>query len=240
MDGWHHTLDWLRDVSIQFVLVFGAALAYFGVRGLTEGSETIAVSNARRVLGFEDNLGIDIERSLQGLILHNDVLVTAANWMYIWGHGPVIGLTLFWLYRSDRVSYTSLRNAMFISGAIGLVIFMSFPVAPPRLMPSGFVDTVTELSTSYHVLQPPSLVNKYAAVPSLHVGWNLLVGVFIFARMHSVVGDRRTDHGEIASRDENRALHEVEIERLVDAVVDDPAIEKQVGDRPVPVASRPL
>ncbi len=69
---------------------------------------------------------------------------------------------------------------MFISGAIGLVILILFPVAPPRLMPAGFVDTVTELSTSYRVLQPPSLINKFAAVPSLHVGWNLLVGILIF------------------------------------------------------------
>ncbi len=67
-----------------------------------------------------------------------------------------------------------------MSGAIGLVIFVLHPVAPPRLLPSGFTDTVTELSSSYRVLQPPSLVNKYAALPSLHVGWNLLVGVALF------------------------------------------------------------
>ena len=35
------------------------------------------------------------------------------------------------------------------------------------------------------MLQPPALVNKFAAVPSLHVGWNLLVGVLIFATARS-------------------------------------------------------
>ena len=176
---------WLGGVTTQFASVLLAALLYFGVRGLTESSESTAVANAGRVLHLEAILGIDIEASLQGFILDHRGIVTAANWMYIWGHWPVIGLTLVWLYRRHRDSYTLLRNAMFISGAIGLVIFMTFPVAPPRLMPTGFVDTVTELSNSYRVLQPPSLVNKFAAVPSLHVGWNLLVGILIFRTARS-------------------------------------------------------
>lgn len=41
------------------------------------------------------------------------------------------------------------------------------------------IDTVTLHSDAYRVLQPPSLVNQYAAMPSLHVGWDLLVGLAI-------------------------------------------------------------
>lgn len=74
---------------------------------------------------------------------------------------------------------------MFVSGAIGLVIFVAIPVAPPRLLGEGFIDTVTEHSTSYRVLQPPGLVNKYAAMPSLHVGWNVLVGYILFTTTRS-------------------------------------------------------
>lgn len=66
---------------------------------------------------------------------------------------------------------------MFISGGIGLIIFALYAVTPPRLLAPEYVDTVTLRSISYRVLQPPSLVNKYAAVPSLHFGWNLLVGL---------------------------------------------------------------
>ncbi len=176
-----------RRAATQLALIAAAALAYFGVRGLTEGSESTAIANADRLLDVEGAFGIDIEASLQGHILDHDSIVTAANWVYTWGHWPVIVFTLVWLYRQHRDSYTLLRNAMFISGAIGLAIFISFPVAPPRLMPTGFVDTVTELSNSYRVLQPPSLINKYAAVPSLHVGWNLLVGILIFRTTRSRV-----------------------------------------------------
>jgi hypothetical protein len=99
------------------------------------------------------------------------------NWIYIFGHWPVIAAALIWLFHTRRTDYLVLRNALFVSGAIGLVIFMRYPVAPPRLLGVGLEDTVTRFSTAYRTLQPPALINKYAAMPSLHVGWNLLVGI---------------------------------------------------------------
>jgi hypothetical protein len=68
---------------------------------------------------------------------------------------------------------------MLISGAIGLLVFVTFPVAPPRLADSGMLDTVTLHSHSYRVLQPSAFTNQYAAMPSLHVGWNLLIGIML-------------------------------------------------------------
>jgi len=173
-------------------LIVGAAFLYFGVRGLTEGNESLAVANGLDLLAFERRIGIAVEADLQAFILDRHWAVTAANWVYIWGHWPVIALTLVWLHRTRRLDYLLLRNALFLSGAIGLLIFMLHPVAPPRLLPGGFTDTVTELSSSYRILQPPSLVNKYAALPSLHVGWNLLIGLALVRtganRFTTVVG----------------------------------------------------
>ena len=71
------------------------------------------------------------------------------------------------------------RNAFLLSGAVGLLLFMTFPAAPPRLADLGFTDTVIDSSNFYHLLQPPQLTNQYAAFPSLHFGWNLLMGVAI-------------------------------------------------------------
>lgn len=42
------------------------------------------------------------------------------------------------------------------------------------------IDTVTEHSRAYRVLQPPIFTNQYAAMPSLHAGWDLLVGIAVF------------------------------------------------------------
>ena len=101
------------------------------------------------------------------------------NWVYIWGHWPVIVITLIWLARNHAAVYYRTRNAMILSGSVGMVIFTLFPVAPPRLAELGLVDTVTATSDAYRVLQPAVFTNQYAAMPSLHVGWDLLMGIAI-------------------------------------------------------------
>lgn len=170
----------LTELLRQLGFIITAVLLYFGVRGLTEGEVDIAVENGLRVLAFEARLGIDIEQWAQGLIIDSQKLITVANGIYIWGHWPVIAVTLVWLHRTRRYEFLLLRNAMFISGAVGLVIFATYAVAPPRLLDVGLFDTVTQHSDAYRILQPPALVNKYAAIPSLHVGWNLLVGIALY------------------------------------------------------------
>jgi hypothetical protein len=169
-----------RPLLLQVGLIVGAALAYFAVRDLTQGNRATALENARQLVSLERFLRLDFEDWLQGLIIERDALVDLANWIYIYGHWPVIGITLVWLFHRAPAEYRLLRNAMFISGAIGLVIFAVFPVAPPRLGGLDLVDTVTQRSDSYRTLQPPGLINRYAAIPSLHFGWNLLVGVVIW------------------------------------------------------------
>lgn len=170
-------LEFARQVGF----IAAAVLLYFVVRGLTQGEVDVAVRNGLGVLAFEQRLGIDIEVWAQGLIVDHQWLVDMSNSIYIWGHWPVITITLVWLHRTRRTDFLLLRNAMFISGGIGLMIFATYAVAPPRLLDdSALLDTVTQHSNAYRILQPPALVNKYAAVPSLHVGWNLLIGIFLY------------------------------------------------------------
>lgn len=173
------------ELSRHVGIVLLGVLVYFRVRGLTEGSFETASAHGLDVLALEDRLGIDHERWAQDLIIDHSWLVALANWVYIWGHWPVIIVTLGWLYAYHRYEFLLLRNAMFISGIIGLVIFATYAVAPPRLLDVGLVDTVTEHSNAYRWLQPPDLVNKYAAIPSLHLGWNLLVGIILYRTSRS-------------------------------------------------------
>ena len=81
----------------QFAIVAAAIAAYFGVRGITEGDPAHAHDHARTVLALESDLGLDVEQRIQRLIESSDVIVTLSNWIYIWLHWPVIGLTLIWL-----------------------------------------------------------------------------------------------------------------------------------------------
>ena len=61
-----------------------------------------------------------------------------------------------------------------------MAIFATFPVTPPRLGVLDVIDTVTDRSNTYRAIQPPGLTNQYAALPSLHFGWNLLLGIVMF------------------------------------------------------------
>ena len=82
-----------------------------------------------------------------------------------------------WLVVRRPRDYPLFRNAFLISGAIGLVLFAVLPVVPPRLVGLGLTDTVLVGSEAYRLPQPPQLTNQYAAFPSLHPGWNLLIGL---------------------------------------------------------------
>jgi hypothetical protein len=165
-------------VARELPLILFGYFAYFLVRGFTEGSYAQASNNAGKVIDLEKSFGFFWEPAIQERIVDHHWIVTLANWMYIWGHWPLIAGVAVWLIYRRPAAYSLFRNAFFISGAVGIVIFVLFPVAPPRLMADiGVVDTVTEHSRAYRVLQPPAFVNQYAAVPSLHFGWDLLIGI---------------------------------------------------------------
>ncbi|MEI8406647.1 MULTISPECIES: phosphatase PAP2 family protein [unclassified Kribbella] len=151
---------------------------YFGIRGLIETRVGLAYRNAERIVELEQSAGIFTEPEMQNAVADHAWLVDAVSYFYIYGHWPVLAVTLLWLMIRHRHEYSRFRNAILISGAVGLLIFALFPVAPPRFLTGyGFVDTVTEQTSAYRVLQPPAFVNQYAAVPSLHFGWNLLMGI---------------------------------------------------------------
>jgi hypothetical protein len=167
-------------LAIELAIVAIGAAIYVIVRELTEGSPARAIDNARALYGIEQRLGIDQEFTLHSLVLRHVWLRDLVNWVYIWGHWPVIICVASWLYVHRRERYRWLRNGMFASGLIGFAFFFLVPMAPPRLSGLGYTDTITTWSSSYRVLQPPSYANLYAAMPSLHFGWDLLVGVALF------------------------------------------------------------
>lgn len=164
----------------ELLLALSGGLLYFAVRGLMSRSAEAAIDNANTLVSLENALRFYWEPAWQGLIVNDQALVTLVNWAYIYLHWPVIGAVAVWLFLRHRAEYVVYRNAFIISGAIGLVLFVLFPVAPPRLAELGLTDTVTAHSNAYRFLQPPAFVNQYAAFPSLHFGWNLLIGLAIY------------------------------------------------------------
>ena len=123
---------------------------------------------------------------MQEWVLGRDVLVQLFDGIYFWLDFPLIVAVGLWLYFSGhRHPYTVARDAVLASGAIALVVYFLYPVMPPRLLPleAGFtfVDTLSEFNNlSYQAQSTGAFVNPYAAVPSLHYGWQLLVGGVLF------------------------------------------------------------
>jgi membrane-associated phospholipid phosphatase len=173
--------DRVRSVAFEVAIVLTGVVTYFGIRGQTSASPAEAVDHARDIVALEQRLRIDHEAWLQDLVVPSDAVSTLFNWVYIWGHWPVIVTALLCLALRHRTVYLRLRNGMLVSGGLGLLVYTTYPVAPPRLAGLGLVDTVTERSQAYRVLQPPAFVNQYAAMPSLHVGWDLLVGLAVLS-----------------------------------------------------------
>ncbi|WP_217915479.1 hypothetical protein [Miltoncostaea marina] len=81
----------------QGVLVAGAAICHFGVRGPTRSSLAPTQRNARDVVAVERALGIALGGRAQDLITGHGAAVRAVNAVFISGHRPVIALTLGWL-----------------------------------------------------------------------------------------------------------------------------------------------
>jgi len=170
-----------RHAAVRELGIFALAyVVYFGVRAVTEGTAAAAMQNALDLVRIEQRLGIAWERGVQDAVVGSQLLLDLANAVYMYGHWPVIIVTGVLLFRYRRSHYYRLRNACLLSGLVGLVIFALFPVAPPRLTDLPLVDTVTRHAEGYRQIVPPELVNQYAAMPSFHAGWNVLLGIVVF------------------------------------------------------------
>ncbi len=169
-----------HQIAREVIVIAAVIVLYFGVRGLIATRIEVAYRNAERVIALERWTGVFVEPKLQAAVTTHGWIANTVSYIYIYGHWPVLLATLLWLLIRHRDAYPTFRNAMLLSGTIGLVIFAVFPVAPPRFLTAyGFIDTVTQETEAYRVLQPPAFVNQYAAVPSLHFGWNLLMGIAV-------------------------------------------------------------
>jgi len=177
---------WL-SVAGEIVVLIGLFSLYKFGRMLADGSVQTAWSNAYEVLHIEDALHLPSELKVQVLLLDAHWLVEAANIYYAWVHFPATAAFLVWLYLCRHTHYAAMRNWMAIVTAGATVGHIAFPLAPPRMLTSiGFVDTASQYGPSvYSTPDVDSFANQYAAMPSLHVAWAVVVAVGIIAATHS-------------------------------------------------------
>jgi PAP2 superfamily len=168
-----------RFVGKEVLLWLGLYPVYLAIRGLSIDSYGTALANAHDLISVERSLSIFHEASVQdALSAFHGVLST----YYMLGFGPVVAATLIWLAFTRPETYRRMRTALFVSLAFAAVSYALLPMAPPRLVPDiGIADTVG-LAAGHDTGSFGGVVpfNPYAAMPSMHVGWSLLVGIFGF------------------------------------------------------------
>lgn len=158
---------------------------YLLVRSLAIGNAREAFVHASQVIRLEQIAGLFGEGKLQHALASVGGVRLFFNAYYMLGFGPLLGVTLLWLGIRHRDAYRALRRAMLVSLAIATIPFIVYPTAPPRLVAGlGIADTV---GLSGHDTGSFAGIrfDPYAAVPSMHVGWSILlalVGVRVFSK----------------------------------------------------------
>jgi hypothetical protein len=162
----------------QIAIVVGGIEAYELLRHTMTPNWAVAEQHAQDVLSVERFAHIEWEESLQRTFLRVPELVRAMNVFYFVGHFVLTSIFFFWLYHANRDGFRRFRNGFLLATFIALVVHWQFPTAPPRLAGVGLEDTLRQLS-NIDIGSPTSssFSNPVAAVPSLHAGWAVGVGL---------------------------------------------------------------
>ncbi|GGQ75333.1 phosphatase PAP2 family protein [Streptomyces flaveolus] len=163
----------------ELLLVAGLFLVYKFGRQLATGHTAEAFRNAHHVWDWERALRLPEEGTVQSLLLHGDSLIHVANTYYATVHFPATVAFLVWLYLRRPAHYVWARRVLAAVTGAALVLHLAFPLAPPRMLgATGLIDTARVFGPS--VYGPPrtdQLSNQFAAMPSLHFGWALMLAV---------------------------------------------------------------
>jgi hypothetical protein len=167
----------------ELALIAALFLVYKVARVAANGHVAEAFGNARAIWDAERWLHLPGELAVQQVLLGGDTLIGVANSYYAYVHFPATVVCLIWLYRFRPAHYRWTRNVIVLLTAAALAVHFVVPLAPPRMLTeTGMLDLGRLYGPA--VYGPPEtdqISNQYAAMPSLHVGWALLVAIALIA-----------------------------------------------------------
>lgn len=133
---------------------------------------TGAFSRANQLVVWERDLHLPSEASVQRLVDGHPLVVQASNLYYATMHFGGLFVFLLWLFIRHRDAYPRIRTTIALLTLVCLLVQL-VPVAPPRLLP-GYVDTAAQYGQSVYSLGIAP--DQLSAMPSVHVGWAVLIG----------------------------------------------------------------
>jgi hypothetical protein len=162
----------------ELALVVALLVVYKYARFLGKDHVDAALRNARDVIGIERALGVFSEARLQDLVLSETGLIRFLNAYYLVAHVVITAAAFVWLYVRHPATYRRFRNVMVVITLTGMAGHLLMPLAPPRMFPHlGFVDTAKAFGPASYGAGSPykGFANQFAAMPSLHFGWALVI-----------------------------------------------------------------
>ena len=167
-----------RDLLWQILLFCGAYWLYRLVRGQVFAQSAAAFDHARDIVSLEKSLHVFVEPSVQHWAIGTGVIDDIGSWMYLNTHFIVTTCALTYVYLFRNEHYYFVRNMFMVAMGLALVGYVLYPTAPPRMLPElGFVDSVSDFTGVSSDSDVNALFNPYAAVPSMHVGFALMLSV---------------------------------------------------------------
>ena len=170
---WPRAQPFLREAAL-IVGLYGL----WQFAGSLAGSGTYAaVGRGRWIWDTERSAHLLSERTVQGWILPHSLIVQAANLYYDTMHFSMMIVFLLWLFVRHREAYSHWRTTLGLLTAACLLIQL-IPVAPPRMVPGlGLVDTAMAYGESVYGSTGGFEADQLSAMPSVHVGWAVLIAV---------------------------------------------------------------
>ena len=162
----------LRTEAIAILALYGI---YELARGLIVGDAAEASRHAHRLVALERSLHLFVKASVQRAAHALPGLTSLLGVAYLTLHVAVTAAVLLWLHQRRPAAFPYVRTTLLFASGLALVGFLAYPTAPPRLAGVGIVDTVSHGRVDLNRGLVSSLYNPYAAVPSMHVGYALIV-----------------------------------------------------------------
>ena len=152
--------------------------------GVSLGHTGEATKRGQWVWDHERAWHFPSEVALQRPILGHSLLVQICNIYYATMHFGMLLAVLLWLYIRHRDAYRRTRTLIVLTTTACLLVAL-VPVAPPRLIHVGMVDTASSYGQSVYAVTGQLGADQYSAMPSVHVAWAFLVAVAVIGATRS-------------------------------------------------------
>jgi hypothetical protein len=156
-----------------------AVLGLYGLyelsRGLVVGNTAEADRHAHRLVALERTLHLFGEADVQHAAHALPGLISLLGIAYLTLHLSVTATVLLWLHQRRPAAFPFVRTSLLLASGLSLVGFLLYPTAPPRLAGIGIADTVSNGHIDLNHGLASTLYNPYAALPSMHIGYALIV-----------------------------------------------------------------